>query len=170
MPSNRWKVGYRQRGTGFWEGPLVAKWEADGDWMTDDYTPEEADAETLFRRWAKWATEAFPNGFVPISWFVTCKEQKKFEGMPFQYQEKPARRSNDFLTHYEWPVHPVTGERLNWFLLPVADRHWNDREANKGGFIQEFTGWKPSILQPFVYLPSLVKAAIGRLEPPTPAT
>jgi hypothetical protein len=170
MTTNRWKVGYRKWGPGFWEGPLVAKWEADGDWMTDEYTPDEADAETIFRRWAKWAKGAFPDGFVPISWFVTCDEPGKFEGMPFQYEEEPARRRNDFLTHYEWPVHSVTGERLNWFSLPVADRFWNEQKANKGGFIQEYTGWKPSILQPYVYLPSLVRATMERLEPPISAT
>ena len=49
------------------------------------------------------------------------------------------------------------GERLNWLLLPVEDKLWNAKQANKGGFIQEATGWKPSILQPFVYLPALLK-------------
>jgi len=39
--------------------------------------------------------------------------------------------------------------------LPIADMSWNDERADKGGFIQEATGWKPAILQPYLYLPAL---------------
>jgi hypothetical protein len=163
MVSNRWKVAYRKHGRGYWEGALIAYWDVAGDWMSDDYTPDEADAETLFRRWSKRAMEEFPSGLVPINWYVSCDEQIKFEAMPFQYREEGERPRDDFLTYYEWPVHPVTGERLNWFTLPVEDKLWNDRRADKGGFIQELTGWKPSILQPFVYLPSLIRATLERL-------
>jgi len=56
------------------------------------------------------------------------------------------------------PVNAKTGEPLNWFALPVVDKRWNTRRADKGGFIQEHTGWKPSVLQPYVYLPSLMEA------------
>jgi hypothetical protein len=43
----------------------------------------------------------------------------------------------------------------------VKDLAWNQTTANKGGFIQEATGWKPSALQPHVYLPTLLHS-IGR--------
>jgi len=138
--------------------------------MSDEYTPDEADAETLFRRWGKRAAEVFPNGLVPISWYVDHAEGGRFEAMPFQYVEDSGRADENFLTYYEWPVHAVTAERLNWFTLPVEDKLWNDTQADKGGFIQEFTGWKPSILQPFVYLPSLVRATIERLKAMSTAT
>ena len=52
----------------------------------------------------------------------------------------------------------VTGEELNWLTLPVVDKLWNRKRADKGGFIQEATGWKPAIFQPYVYLPSLMSA------------
>jgi hypothetical protein len=76
-----------------------------------------------------------------------------FEAAPFA----PNVLSEDFLTHYTLPAHAKTGERLNWARLPVLDRGWNETTADKGGFIQEATGWKPSPLQPTMdYL------AIGR--------
>ncbi|NER28870.1 MAG: hypothetical protein F6J89_14840 [Symploca sp. SIO1C4] len=61
----------------------------------------------------------------------------------------------DFLNYFTSPVHFKTGEPLNWLSLPVVDKLWNNQRADKGGFIQEATGWKPSILQPFVYLRAL---------------
>ncbi|OIP26010.1 MAG: hypothetical protein AUK00_05490 [Dehalococcoidia bacterium CG2_30_46_9] len=78
--------------------------------------------------------------------------------MPFQFQHLPGMFRDDFLTHFTWPIHSVTGERLNWLTLPVVDKLWNPKRANKGGFIQEVTGWKPAILQPYVYLPALSSA------------
>ena len=63
----------------------------------------------------------------------------------------------DFLSYYSWPVNSKTGERLNWLTLPVIDKRWVGKHGEKGGFIQEATGWKPAVLQPFVYLPSLLK-------------
>jgi hypothetical protein len=49
-----------------------------------------------------------------------------------------------------------TGERLNLLTLPVVDKLWDHTHADKGGFIQSATGWKPSVLHPFVYLPTLM--------------
>lgn len=46
---------------------------------------------------------------------------------------------------------------MNWARLPVMDRGWNKTAADKGGFIQEATGWKPSALQP-----TMPYLAIGR--------
>ena len=78
---------------------------------------------------------------------------------PETMQNKKVADDKDFLSHYTWPEDPKTGDRLNWLTIPVADRHWTAGHANKGGFIQEATGWKPSILQPSLYLPGLLKAA-----------
>ncbi|WP_328491313.1 hypothetical protein OHS59_44295 [Streptomyces sp. NBC_00414] len=33
---------------------------------------------------------------------------------------------------------------LLWLRSTVLDRGWNNSTADKGGFIQEATGWKPS--------------------------
>ncbi len=74
--------------------------------------------------------------------------------MPFQHKHG-MKHSDDFLSFFTWPVHSVTGERLNWLTLPAVDKLWDPRRADKGGFIQQATGWKPAILQPCVFLPSL---------------
>ena len=57
-----------------------------------------------------------------------------------------------------WPVDAETGDELDWLALPVVDKLWNSKRGDKGGFIQEATGWKPSILQPHVFLPALIDA------------
>jgi hypothetical protein len=54
---------------------------------------------------------------------------------------------DDFLTHYSFPTHAVSGERLNWLRLPVLDRAWREDREDVGGFVQEASGWKPSPLQ-----------------------
>ena len=72
--------------------------------------------------------------------------------MPFQHENLCP---TNFLDYYSSPIDCETGEKLNWLALPVEDKLWNSKCQNKGGFIQEATGWKPSILQPYVYLPAL---------------
>ncbi len=137
-----------------WEGELVASWEVNLDPISDDYKPEDISAEDLFGLWVDQVNEYHPNQLIPILWLVTAKDMKP-EFMPFQFQSFELRQ--DFLTFYTWPVAKGTGTPLNWLDLPVRDKLWNQCRANKGGFIQEFTGWKPAILQPYVYLPSLVQ-------------
>ncbi|MBC2868546.1 hypothetical protein H1R13_27335 [Streptomyces mexicanus] len=56
-------------------------------------------------------------------------------------------------------MHAETGERVNWMRLPVMDRGWNGTTADKGGFIQEATGWKPSPLQPTMDFIQIGRAA-----------
>ncbi len=155
---NRWRVRVRRTG-GSWEGPLVAYWEVDLDPMSDDYTPDEISAQELLRKWAARVSEKYPDGLIPIYWFVESREAAKFNAMPFAYDHFEGKyKVETFLDFFDWPEHAVTGEPLNWLTLSVCDKLWNRRQANKGGFIQEATGWKPSILQPYVYLPALLRA------------
>ncbi len=140
-----------------WDGELVARWEAAHDPISDDYTPAEISARDLLARWADQVKKEYPNGLVPVYWYVESPGHAKFERMPFQFPHH-AGRSEDFLTFYTWPEEAKTHESLNWLTLPVADKRWNKQRGDKGGFIQEATGWKPSILQPFVYLPTLLEA------------
>lgn len=152
-----WRV--RCRHTGYeWVGPLVAYSEVALDPISDDYSPDEIEAPELFRMWEKRVQEKYPNGLIPIYWFAECKEEGKFAAMPFQFEHIPGSLYEAFLTFYSWPVDSVTGRRLNWLTLPVADKRWRANHADKGGFIQEATGWKPAILQPYVYLPALSRA------------
>lgn len=157
---NRWRVRSR-RDNFVWEGSLVAVWEVEGDPISDNYTVDEIAAAELLSRWAAGLTKKHPNGLIPIHWFISSKDAAKFEGMPFQYDHFSGRyAAEDFLTFFEWPEHVTTGEPINWLTVPVIDKLWNSRVANKGGFIQEVTGWKPSVLQPFVFLPALLKASV----------
>jgi hypothetical protein len=147
------KDGYERKGN------LTADWEVAMDPISDDYTPRRINARDLFNIWVKIVNEKYPDNLVPIFWFVRGDDTAIFEGMPFQYdhlnKETEGLSKEDFLTYFTWPINSKTGEKLNWFLLQVEDKLWNSKRADKGGFIQEATGWKPSILQPFVYLPSL---------------
>ena len=81
--------------------------------------------------------------------------------MPFQYEHLTDMPSEDFLTFFTHPVNSVSGKPLNWLTLTVVDKLWNSKSANKGGFIQQATGWKPAILQPYVYLPALIENSVG---------
>jgi hypothetical protein len=143
-----------------WECVLVAYWEVSLDPISDDYTPQEIDARELFHKWGARVRKNYPNGLIPIYWFVDCKgkEYSTLEGMPFQFEHIAGSFPEDFLSFFTWPVNSETGEPLNWLTLPVADKLWNYKRADKGGFIQQDTGWKPSILQPYVYLPALSSA------------
>lgn len=132
-----------------WEGKLVARWEVSNDPISDDYTPDDISAEDLFGEWVKVIKGRYTENLIPISWFVQCIEKGTFEFMPFQYQDQG---DANFLTYFTWPINKGTGERLNWLSLPVIDKLWDDKHCDKGGFIQQTTGWKPSILQPHVCL------------------
>lgn len=159
--TRKWRMKFL-RNDGGWEGPLIAHWEVNLSSMSDDYTPDEISAVDLFAKWRPYALKSYPDGRVPIYWFVESPGQGKFESMPFQDWLADEKHQH-FLSFYSWPVDVVTGERINWLQLPVRDFGWNSKRCDKGGFIQEATGWKPGILQPFVYLPSLA-AAISRGE------
>ncbi|MBD1927860.1 hypothetical protein H6F74_16650 [Trichocoleus sp. FACHB-90] len=153
--NRNWRVR-NLKGGDVWDGAIIAYWEASFDPISDDYTPEEIDAHELFKKWVKKVQEKYPNGLVPIYWFVKCKEHAMFESMPFQFKHSAEVFSEDFLTFYSWPVSSMTGEQLNWLTLPVADKLWDSQRADKGGFIQQATGWKPAVLQPYIYLPALM--------------
>lgn len=153
LDSAKWNLRQLQSGAET-EAELRAVYEVYLDPMSDDFTPAEINAQDLFDRWVAKVRKKHSNGLVPISWYV------EFDGglevMPFQFEHHAL--VENFLTHYAWPVDASSGHLLNWLMLPVMDKHWNAKSANKGGFIQEATGWKPSIFQPFVYLPSLTDA------------
>ena len=150
-----WKWHHRQTGSD-WRHELSAVWEVALDPISGDFTPEDVSAEDLLRLWAERVDKEYPSGLIPIYWFV--RQGPNVHVMPFQFDHMDGRAPDDFLTLYTWPVTVDTGERLDWLSLPVTDKLWNARRANKGGFIQQATGWKPAILQPYVYLPSLLAA------------
>ncbi|MFD3336123.1 hypothetical protein ACFWV1_26270 [Streptomyces sp. NPDC058700] len=119
--------------------PLYLYWEVDSDWINDEHTPDEISARDL---WDRWYSAYATDGPVAINWSV--RGDRIFESAPFS---PSPYLPEDFLTHYTWPEHAKTGDPLNWARLPVADRLWNTGRNDKGGFIQQLTGWKPSPFQ-----------------------
>ena len=118
------------------------------------YTPFEITAEELLRKWAAWIEESHPSGIVPIFWSA-CGESRH-ETLPgtIIYYDEPYEQE-DFLDFFSPPIRCDTGEPLRWIDLPVRDRAWSLERNDKGGFIQEATGWKPSIFQAFVLVDHL---------------
>lgn len=154
-----------------WTEELVLYPEPDGSSMSDDFLPEEASAQELWRMWVdrhavtyhQRHPQKYRLGEVPIYWTIT---QPSFTGTFEAAPHAPNVLPENFLTHYTHPRQAETSEPVNWLRLPVMDRGWNETAADKGGFIQEATGWKPSPLQPTmdflaigaaagVYVPSL---------------
>jgi hypothetical protein len=139
--------------------PLVLYWELDGDPMTDDWLVDEISAAEL---WTKWRREypkdravfdLFGPGAARIYWYVGGAST--FDGAPFQDHRGQRYPGSNFLDHFTWPVSAEDGTRVRWPALPVADKLWRTGRADKGGFIQELTGWKPSPMQPFISIPQL---------------
>lgn len=154
----RWK-SLRGNPDALWEAELVAYWEVQGDPISDDYTPDEITALELLSLWARKYGEKHKDGLIPIYWSIEGTGGI-YESMPFAYDHLQNRHQpqEHFLTFYTWPKFTATDQPLNWFEIPVTDKRWNKERADKGGFIQEATGWKPGILQPYVYLPALLNA------------
>jgi len=138
---------------------LGAYWELVLDPISDDFSPETMSASDLMRLWTgRIRGKAYPDGLIPIYWYVDSPDSDVFESMPFQHEHYPGQTREDFLTFFTWPTNVETNERLDWLRLPVIDKSWNPQRVDRGGFIQEATGWRPAILQPYVYLDSLTKA------------
>ena len=137
------------------QGTLKAHWEVNLSSISDDFLPQENSAEEIFEEWVRQHGEN--DDLVSIYWGVRLEPSKgsyaAWGHMPFQH----GSYKEDFLTDYTWPRDTETGEYLNWLSLPVVDKLWSVEpyRNDKGGFIQSATGWKPSILQPFVSLKSL---------------
>lgn len=142
---------------------LELVWEVSGDPISDDYTPDEITAEELLGMWVRrYCPDPINDPWVAISWFVRGA-QGTFEAAPFH----PLNLDEywcDFLTYFSWPVDEY-GEQVQWTRLPVRDKLWRPAgkgragRADKGGFIQEATGWKPGAMQDRVHVPNLLAAA-----------
>lgn len=139
-------------------------WETNGDGLTDTHTPAEIEAEELFQRWLRWLeanngwSKNLGKPWVDLRWYVVmAPDHRGLEGAPFQVNNLEPVMQN-FLSFFTWPEHATTGEPLNWLRLPVLDRLWRTGRGDKGGFIQEATGWKPSALEPYLNVELLLRA------------
>lgn len=171
--STRWT--YRSRRNPVY-GPtttLGLTYELNGSALSDDYDPAETSAADLWDLYVDRYGEGRPEwgyapGVVHIFWYVSghtgAGADGPFEEAPFQRYPPDSlwdggHVSEHFLTSFTWPRHAETEERLNFARLAVVDKAWNSIRADKGGFVQELTGWKPSPLQPTVDLRQLAAAA-----------
>lgn len=156
-----WVFQDRRRG-GELRSELVLSWEVDTSAFSDDFTPEEVDAVELWHLWRKRYGDVehklLGAGWLSILWSVEDGESNWGVFAPFSNQDLNVKEE-DFLARYTWPRNADTGEDLRWTDLVVEDKHWTPGRGNKGGFIQEATGWKPGLLQPYVHIPSIARAA-----------
>jgi hypothetical protein len=178
-PGTQWV--FQPRGTSYTKTvELVLLPEVDGSAISDEYTADEISAHDLWNLWVnRYADYQHKNdptnydpGEVRIHWSVATPPggDGVFELAPHSYDTRATRTSkymprDNFNTIYTLPVHAVTGEPLNWMRLPVVERGWNAARGDKGGFIQEVTGWKPSPLQPTMDVRQ-IGAAAGLYVPP----
>lgn len=137
--------------------PLILGWEVNCSPISDDYDADTPAAD-LLRLWVRRYYQ--DGGDVSIAWYL----EPCWETAPFQldrtlrlgrlidgWTDQDKRKDYlGFLADFTWPIHAVTGERVNWLALPVKDHAWRKGNCTKGGFIQEATGWKPGPLQPSV--------------------
>ena len=138
------------------QASFVANWDVYFNEITDNYTTEDISLEDLFRLWAEKVIKEYPNGLIPITWGLVGSGI--FEYMPFQLNDKVKKLGGyNFLTYFSYPLRKDTGEHLNLFDLYVVDKHWNKNKRDRSGFIQEYTHWKPSILQSHMYLPAFLE-------------
>ena len=124
-------------------GQFLARYEVSHADTLLDFEPE-LDAGDAFDRWAKKVLENNSSGLVKLDWLVEMPEQDfKPEFFPGQYEQE----GSDFLTYFSNPINEQTGQLLDWGTVPVKKLRWNKKQKDAGGFIEEATGWKPSLLQ-----------------------
>ena len=153
-----WEFQGRRSGD-LWRTDLRANWEVVLDPISEDFSAETMSASNLMRLWVgRIRSRGFSGELIPIYWYVESEDERVLESMPFQYEHYTGHAREDFLSFFTWPVDAETRSKLNWLELPVLDKEWNTERSHKGGFIQEATGWKPAILQPYVYLNSLTES------------
>lgn len=146
---NHWTVVARDSGYTREDFPLHWYWEADCDPVSDEYTPDEISAYDLFQEWDRYLQKrgVIVSGLVTISWFV--RGSGFIEGAP-AFGGYGADNPTRFDASFDPPTSTAHGSQIDWNRLPVADKLWRPGRGDKGGFIQEATGWKPSVLQPSV--------------------
>jgi hypothetical protein len=96
---------------------------------------------------------------VPVSWSVASDQDRGvFQCAPFA----PARDAlsarfqcrHSFLACFTWPVSRATGELLDWFSLPV-------KMTRRFPAFSRALGWKPSPMQPYCPLRSILDSRTG---------
>jgi hypothetical protein len=157
--TTRWRFRSRSDGHEI-TSTMALAWECSYSPISDDFYPDDTSAEELYHRWlailegsdTAWH-ESLGRPWLDLWWLVEG-DAFALEAVPFPAIEE--RRN--FLDYWTWPRDAETGEPLNWNRLPVGDQLWIPGRADKGGFVQSATGWKPSALQPVVNVDVLGQA------------
>lgn len=125
---------------------LVLWWELDYDSITDDYLPGEADCFELFDEWERQLRRRGRGPDLPVWWFVIGPNICEHAG------GHGAGDAEGFTSHY-YLGDAAGNYQMEVDVLPVAAKRWTtDTLGDKGGFVQEATGWQPSPLQHSVSL------------------
>lgn len=112
--------------------------------------------DRLFELWLEEASKNSKNGYVNIEWLVGVEGQRfKPEYMPGQVGVE-----SDFLDHFSPPLDVKTGKQVVWQELDVE----SPKSVFTGNFIEQVTGWKPSILQAKVSIDFLSEATKQKSE------
>ncbi|MEU0752008.1 hypothetical protein [Streptomyces albogriseolus] len=159
MKTAKWRFSSRK--TGYERVvPLELYPEINLSPMVDEYYEETG--EEQFRQWVRYVKRQTPQQWeddaVSIYWTVSAPSSTVdgvFETAPFQthFFRERATPPETFLTHFTWPVHETTGERLDWFQLPVVNRRFPE-------WVKALK-WTPSPLQATCPLRSIVESRGG---------
>lgn len=136
-------------------GKLVAKYSIEFTNLSY-FDIETMIPECLFELWLEEARKSSKDGYVNIEWLVDVEGQRfKPEYMPGQFGLE-----SDFLDHFSLPLDVKTGKPIVWHELNVE----SPKSIFTGDFIEEVTGWKPSILQTNVSINFLIEKAKQKSE------
>ena len=124
--------------------------------MVDDYC--DLSGEEQLEEYVRYIRDKYPQYWeqdaVPIYWGVDGSPGYGIsETAPFHPYTGQLHPEEDFLTHFTWPEDMRTGERLDWFRLPV--RYSRFPEFGRA------LGWVPSPLQPYAPLRSIMASRHG---------
>lgn len=151
ISSGKWRFEHRRSGFEH-VGPLYLYPELDCSSCVDDVHWCEGEeqltyyVEYLERKYPHWLEQ----DAVPIYWSVSGCQQ---EYAPFSSAGDHSEWFTTFLDYFTWPEDAVTGERLDWFRLPVVMDRFPEFSAA--------LGWTPSPLQPTAPLASIMRSRRG---------
>jgi hypothetical protein len=148
--AGRWE--FKNRRSGYRrQCDLVLYPELDCSAMVDDYYHLNGDDQ--LREYVRYLEDRYPQWLeadaVPIYWSVETPAWDLGEGAPPFLGSHVKESIPHFLDYFTWPTDVNTGERLDWFSLPVV----NDRFPE----FAEALAWTPSPFQPSCPLATILR-------------
>ena len=134
-------------------GSLIAYYYVNYESITDDYDLDEISAFDLYKRWRALA-EKRNEDTIEISWTVAGCGTFDPHPLAQHHWTRIEPYNKTWVDIYTDPWR-TDGEPFRWLDLPIVYKRWNaqyPQARDKGGFIEELTGWRPAPLQPFLNL------------------